>query len=161
MFVFQLDLYTRFKAAHPHVKVSFVSFRRLRPFFIMRLKDFNSCCCIYHQQMAEITIGFNNMRASKVHLVEGEQYCNCWCSGLCCNSVCGRAVAGPVSCQHLQHRYKRSSYLWEQSLCPKAAGSAWHSLACLKNECEDCGFQRLPICDRELDPENQTQMAWR
>lgn len=44
----QLKFYSRFKGAHVEVKVSFTAFRRLQPYFVKMLKDFNSCCCIYH-----------------------------------------------------------------------------------------------------------------
>jgi hypothetical protein len=157
-FLYQLDLYTCFKATQPDVKVSFISFRRLCPFFFVRLKDFNSYCCMYHQQMAEITLSFNNMQSSKVHLAEGEQHCNCWCGRLCCNSPGGRRVQGIMSCQHQLHMYKRSTHLWEQTLYPKPAGTVWHSLTCLRGLCDECGFKKLLIYDRELDPANQRQM---
>jgi hypothetical protein len=145
---------------HTEVKVCYAAFRRLRPFFVQRLRDFNSCCCKHHQEMAEITVGFNNMRSNKVHLIEGEEFCDCWCLRLCCKSSDGQPLLGPVTCQHLQHTYKRSTHLWGKTLCSKPDRSEWHSLQCLKGKCMLCGFNNLPICDRELDPENQRQMTW-
>ena len=69
----QVDFYNSFKAAHADLKVSFVSFWKLRPFFVRRLRDFNSYCCRYHQEMIEITQAFNNMHAPKFHLQDGAQ----------------------------------------------------------------------------------------
>jgi hypothetical protein len=46
-------------------------------------------------------------------------------------------------------------------LCPKIPGFDWHSLTCLKGECPNCGFWRIPICHRELDRENDSLMSWR
>lgn len=71
------------------------------------------------------------------------------------------AGEGVVSCQVSRHKYKRSSELWEQTLCPREVGSEWHSKKCLKGECATCGFQLLPLCEREVDPLNTTTMTWR
>ena len=71
------------------------------------------------------------------------------------------ASEGVVTCQASRHEYKRTSKLWEQTLCPREVGSEWHSKKCLKRECAMCGFQLLPLCEREVDPLNTTTMTWR
>lgn len=144
-----------------HLKVSFVSFRKLRPFYIRRLRDFNSCCCRYHQEMEEITMGFNNMRAGKFHLGVGVDSCSCWCPDLCCRARDGGELTGVVACQSKNHTYKRSSHLWEQCLCPRENGSQWHNLKCVKGECQNCGFKLIPLCEREVDPGNEAFLDWR
>ena len=144
-----------------HLKVSFVSFRKLRPFYIRRLRDFNSCCCRYHQEMEEITMGFNNMRAGKFHLGVGVDSCSCWCPDLCCRARDGGELTGVVACQSKNYTYKRSSHLWEQCLCPRENGSQWHNLKCVKGECQNCGFKLIPLCEREVDPGNEAFLDWR
>ena len=155
-----MDFYTRFKAANQD-PVSFVAFKRLKPFFIKRLTDFNSCCCKYHQEMQEITLGFNNMRSTKVHVQAGESSCGCFCASVCTNLGSSDAAEGRVTCQVARHKFKRSSELWEQSLCRRQEGSEWHTKACLKGDCASCGFDLIPLCEREVDPDNKTTMTWR
>jgi hypothetical protein len=157
----QLDFYTRFKDAHADLVVCFAKFRRLRPFFVKRLKDFNSCCCKYHQEMAEIVIGFNNMRAHSVHLEGGEGPCTWGCDFVCCKPIEGNVASRVVTCQAAFHTYKHSSELWEKLLCLRSLGSEWHSIRCLRGQCSDCGLHRLPICDKELDPGNNSSVEWR
>ena len=139
-----------------------MSFRRLRPFFVRRLRDFNSCCCRYHQEMAEITIGFNNMRSVKFHLDSGAISCTCGCESMCCNPVSRSGTAvGVVICQSVHHTYSRNTHLWETALCPIPSGTNWHALECIKGDCESCGFQLVPLCEMEVDPANEKELEWR
>ena len=138
-----------------------MSFRNLRPFFIRHLRDFNSCCCQYHQEMVEIMTGFNNMQAGKFHLGVGVDTCSRWCPDLCCRAQDGRTLTGVVSCESKHHTYKRCSQLWEQCLCPRPTGSEWHSMRCVKGECQRCGFHLIPLCEREVDPTNESLLEWR
>jgi hypothetical protein len=110
--------------------------------------------------MREIVIGFNNMRGTKVHLSEGE-ICDCLCDSVCLNPIDAVSMAGPVICQAKHHSFKRSSDLWEKCLCPKPVESDWHDIKCLRGECSNCGFQLLPLCNREVDAGNQSPIAWR
>ncbi|KAG0631145.1 hypothetical protein M758_1G230800 [Ceratodon purpureus] len=157
----ELDFYTRFRAANRDLSLSYTVFKRLKPFYVKRLTDFNSCCCKYHQEMQEITLGFQNMRTNKVHIEAGESGCTCGCASICTNFGESTMGEGPVTCQVSRHRYKRSSELWEQSLCPRLQGSEWHAKSCLKGECSECGFRLIPLCEREVDPENKSTMTWR
>ena len=161
VFFGQLDFYTRFKATHSEMKVSFASFRNLRAFFVRLLRDFNTCCCRYHMQMAEITIGFNNMRGGKFHFEDDSISCACGCDSVCSNILAGTETEGPVACQAKHHRYRRSTHLWEQSLCPWLPGSDWHALTCVMGECPHCGFDLIPLCEREVDPQNSKEMEWK
>jgi hypothetical protein len=52
---------------HPHVEVGFITFHKFKPYFVQKLKDFNSCCCRYHHEMLDIKVEFNNMRVLVVH----------------------------------------------------------------------------------------------
>jgi hypothetical protein len=110
--------------------------------------------------MREIIIAFNNKRGAKVHLSEGE-ICDCLCDSVCLNPVDAVSMAGLVICQAKHHSFKRSSELWEKCLCPKPVESDWHDIKCLRGECSNCGFQLLPLCNREVDAGNQSPVAWR
>lgn len=112
-------------------------------------------------EMAEIAIGFNNMRSPKYHFEGGDATCSCGCEAVCCNTGHHGEVMGVVKCQVKQHVYKRTSELWEQSLCPRPDGSDWHSLKCVRGECSRCGFHLIPLCDMEFDAGNQSQLEWR
>ena len=88
----QLSLYTRFKEENPNVEVGLRIFETLKPWYVKRLQEFNSCCCRYHVQIAELKEGFNNMRRRTLH-----QSCSCNCV------VCGaRAPKHRVGLPHLQ-----------------------------------------------------------
>ena len=156
-----MDFYTRFKVAHPTVDIGFISFHKLKPYFVRKLKDFNTCCCKYHQEMIEIKVGFNNLRAPTVHQQGLNSPCACACETICGNPIDGAGQGQGVSCQATYHTYKGCSDLWEKFLCPKVRGHEWFSLKCLTGTCVKCGVQLLPTCNRELDPENTTLVAWR
>jgi hypothetical protein len=96
-----------------------------------------------------------------VHVDEGETECSCGCPFLCCNLSEGTLAVGTIVCQSLKHTYKRATHLWERTLCPKVPGSDWHALSCIKRECPNCGFHLLPMCEKELDLENNKCFSWR
>ena len=112
-------------------------------------------------EMAEITIGFNNMRSIKFHFHDESMTCSCGCDNVCSNIMSGSEVQGAVVCQVKQHTYKRSTHLWEQSLCPRLPGSEWHDLKCVTGDCDQCGFHLIPLCEQEVDPDNTKRMEWR
>lgn len=112
-------------------------------------------------EMVEITLGFNNMRAGKFHFDDNSVFCTCGCDNVCANILPGTETQGAVSCQARHHRYRRSTHLWEQSLCARLPGSDWHALKCIMGECSECGFDLIPLCEREVDPENTKELEWR
>jgi hypothetical protein len=87
-----------------------------------KLKDFNTCCCKYHQEMIEIKVGFNNLRAPTVHQEGLNSPCACCCETICGNPINGAGQGQGVSCQATYHTYKSCSDLWEKFLCPKVNG---------------------------------------
>ena len=111
--------------------------------------------------MAEVTVGFNNMRAAKFHFDDDLMLCTCGCDNVCSSILSGCEAQGAVACQVKNHIYKRSTHLWEQSLCPRIPGTDWHDLKCISGECPRCGFDLIPICEQEADPLNTRQMEWR
>lgn len=63
----QLSLYTRFRGEHTGVEIGVRSFESLKPWFVKRMKEFNSCCCRYPVQMGELKDALNFMRRGSVH----------------------------------------------------------------------------------------------
>jgi hypothetical protein len=101
------------------------------------------------------------MRAVQFHVGVGATSCACGCEAICCNPPHGAVMLGPVTCQSANHTYKRTSALWEQSLCFKPEGVTWHNLACIQGGCNHCGVHLIPLCASELDLANQKSLAWR
>ncbi len=60
---------------HVECKVGFRAFEKLKPCYVKRLKECNTCACKYHIEMVELQHGFNNMWATsrEVHGI----ICNC------------------------------------------------------------------------------------
>ncbi len=56
------------------VQIRLQAFKKLKPWSIKRLKEFNSCCCNYDVQMAELKNGYNSM-----HIGHFNQNCMCTC----------------------------------------------------------------------------------
>ena len=154
-------LCSRFKAAYPTMDIGFISFHKLKPYFVRKLKDFNTYCCKYHQEMIEINVGFNNLRAPIVHQQDLNSPCACCYESICGNPINEAGQGQGVSCQTTYHTYKSSSSSWEKFLYPKVKGHEWFNLKCLMGNCVKCGVQLLPTCNRELDLGNTILVAWR
>ncbi len=60
--ILQLDFYTQFAKAHPNCIVGLRAFEKLKPYYVRRLKECNTCACKYHIEMVELHACFNNMR---------------------------------------------------------------------------------------------------
>ena len=125
---------------HSHMKMSLRCFEGLKPWFVRKLKDRYTCCCIAHIQMLYIKEAFNQMRQSKAGL-HGEG-CDCTCV-VCLTDKTPRKC-GAAACTH-----SSISLLIETLLCPKSNESTFHKLSCLKGECDHCGSQRLVLCPKE------------
>ena len=90
------------------------------PYFVRKLRDFNTFCCKYHQEMIEIKVGFNNMRTQAVHQQGLNSPCACSCESICGNPINGAGQGQGVSCQVGYHTYKSCSDLWEMFYVPKS-----------------------------------------
>jgi hypothetical protein len=56
----QLEVYNHFVKAHDG-KVGLRVFEKLKPYYVHKLKERNTCACKYHVEIAEIQKEFNNM----------------------------------------------------------------------------------------------------
>ena len=93
------------------MKCSLTSFNKLKPWWVRRLKNWNTCCYKYQQELSDLKVGINELRADPqgVHL-----NCSCAC-GMVCNS-------GPQllrSCSGNVVVYGSLSSLWESILYAK------------------------------------------
>jgi len=48
----QLDFYTQFLKEHPNCQIGLQPFEKFKPYYMMRLKEWNTCACKYHIEMA-------------------------------------------------------------------------------------------------------------
>lgn len=116
----------------------------MKPFFVRKLKDRYSCCCIEHVQMLFFKDAFNQMRQSKsgLHLS-----CNCRCD-ICLPAPCH------AHCVASHAAYSSVSEIWESFLCKKAESSMFHDLSCLLGECATCLSRGARTCPKEISDNN-------
>jgi hypothetical protein len=95
--IVQTSFYLRFKAKNPHAVIGERLFAALKPFFVKRLSERNTCCCIYHVELNELLLALNKMRAA----------------GKVCNHGDGAGYAIGTS------TYKGLTELWQGIVCPK------------------------------------------
>jgi hypothetical protein len=91
----------------------------LKPWFVQRLKEFNTCCYQYHIELRELKDGFNNIR-----LCGPDEVCICEC-----NEVCN-----PLIFTHDQHQ--TPSCLSNESIL-KGVIDFWQKIVCAKLEFQE------------------------
>ena len=77
----QVELYKRFCEEHLEVRISLRCFEGLKPYFVRKLRDRYTCCCIYHVQMIFLKEAMNTLRQRKLefmvlHVIVGV-HCAC------------------------------------------------------------------------------------
>lgn len=149
----QLEFYSSFKAKNPHIDCGLTSFETLKPWWVKRLKIWNTCCCRYHQEMMELLIALDILRSDK----EGVHFhCECICDMVCGVNFNNRSFR--MCAAHLKV-YQRLTNLWESILCKKDDMCMWHKRDCLMGNCADCGIELLRVCPLELASEKK--MKWK
>ena len=135
------------------------AFELLKPFYVRRLKERNTCACRYHCEIAELRIGWNNMRTT-MKGIHG-RHCGCQCE------VCQKPAAGVASCPvdpaiachaELTH-FTGITDLWHSVLCP-VEEDGWHNPKCIRGKCRACGVDMLQLCPREEDHSIDLQVQW-
>lgn len=156
----QLEFFTTSRTSNPEAAVMISSFHRLKPWFVYRLKEWNTCTCRYHTELGELLIGFNNMRTVGKG-VHGQ--CQCLCEEVCQRNSIQPCEEGhsylPQHCGAHLHRFERMSSLWTTILCPQPMWSKWFKRECLMGECNLCGIKNLQFCRRELTTDRTVK--WR
>ena len=124
------------------------SFEALKPWFVRRMKEFNSCCCRAHVQMMELKEGLNSMRRGTVH-----KNCECQCE------VC-RPVPGGLLCMAAHSTFPGVTALCTSVLCPKSDDEEHHKLGCIRGSCANCGVSTLKLCPQELSESSDALVSW-
>jgi len=152
-FFAQLDFFTRFKQKNPDIKIMLTAFSNLKPYFVKRLTEWNTCVCWKHSEMEELSVGINAMRAigQGIH-----NDCECMCE-ICRPPGTPNDVTG---CQAFSCKYNRISDLWCSILCAKPEYSEFHRRECLLGACLNCGAHKLKVCPREV-VETNLLVQWR
>jgi len=57
-----MELYLQFQVVNPRIIVGMGTFDFFQPYFVKKLKEQNVCCYLYHVEMEELRVAFNNMR---------------------------------------------------------------------------------------------------
>lgn len=155
---FQLEFFTRFKVAHPRCKIGLRAFENLKPYYVRRLTERNTCACKYHAEMVELRLGFNNMRTAcrGVHRIG----CICFCD-VCHGSKHTIDIRDENSTCHASlTQFSGLTDLWYSVLCP-AEDDGWHKPSCLTSKCNECGLDQLLTCPLEEDKSNALTMQWK
>jgi hypothetical protein len=95
-FVWQTSFFLRFKEAHLECNVRHRAFERLKPWWVRKLKERNTYCCIYHVEMDMMKVGLSNLR-DKVK----SMHAGCTCEYIVCLANVGGA------CHAHEHIFKR------------------------------------------------------
>ena len=144
----QLEFYTAFKTKNVDLVRSLTSFDKLKPWWVKRLRMWNTCCCRYHQELTELMIALDIMRTDRQGI---HSHCQCDCVMLCGGLGCTEDL-GSMCKAHLEV-YERLTNLWTSILCQKEELSMWHKRDCLIGKCVDCGIHLLRICPQEMTSE--------
>ena len=154
----QLEFHARFREANEQSQVGLRAFELLKPYYVRRLKERNTCACGYHCEMAELRTGWNNMRTATKG-IHG-RHCDCTCE-VCMSpapSESGTSDQGSRCHADLTH-FTGLTDMWHSVLCPVEA-DGWHSPKCIKGTCDICGVDMLQLCPRELDAESPLMVQW-
>ena len=139
----------KFKDSHPQLQVGQRSFEKLKPWFVRKLKDRNTCC-VYHIQLMYFLNAFNIM-CSKAFVFHGNS-CTCECN--VCNSS---MVLG--KCTTSEHTFKGITKLWESCVCPKGENDMFHKFKCLMGQCKDCGVRKFCLCPCKQEEATKTVLV--
>jgi hypothetical protein len=69
-----------FKEKHPNVQVMLSKFESLKPWFVRKLHEWNTCYYWYHIEISKLKEGLNGIK-SQAKGVHGQ--CNCSCTKIC------------------------------------------------------------------------------
>ena len=145
----QTDFFMNFKEQHPSLDIGFRAFQGLKPFFVRKLKERNTCCCVYHTRIDLMHLAVNSLRIG-TKSIHGDA---CDCSCMICRPN------KEEKCSAYAATFSSVSELWRSAVCPKEESAEWHRLACLMRTCKQC--PKPLFCPRELDVANQELVKWK
>ncbi|MCO5599945.1 hypothetical protein L7F22_054052 [Adiantum nelumboides] len=73
----EAELFMNFKEQHPSIDIGFHAFQSLKPFFVRKLKERNTCCCVYHTRIDLMRLAINSLRID-TKSIHGDA-CDCLC----------------------------------------------------------------------------------
>jgi hypothetical protein len=129
-------------------------FQHMKPWFIKRLKKWNTCTCRYHTELNELKIGLDTMQVvgKDVH-----SHCVCKCENICKHEL--NTTSSELCCTaHLQIP-KTLTSLWSLILCSKEKIIEFHKKECIMGDYLRCGIQLLKVCPKELVNHKKTQWS--
>lgn len=130
----------------------FRSFGNMRPFFVIKCKERNVCCCRYHVEVLFLLEALNAFRdpCTGAHVLF---QCSCECV------VCGFHNGG--HCKAGETRFSGVTALWESLLCPKAEDAEFHRPECLLGSCRRCGVSFFKVCPQERVDVPDMNIKWK
>lgn len=138
----------------------------VEPFYVRRLKDWNTCACLQHVGMLELVGVMNNMRTSTKGLHGRGCVCNC---DVCSNNFTSHCATDCTIFVGL-------ICMWASILCHvpnvgretcdddsigKEESPKFHSLCYSKGECEQCGILNIITFPMEDDWGFVLKMEWK
>ncbi len=80
-----IEFFLQFKETNLMAIIEEQKFESLRPFYVKKMKERRTCCCIYNVEIDQLQFSLNNMRGtSELH---GIKKCNCTCPYACLRNV--------------------------------------------------------------------------
>jgi hypothetical protein len=113
MICLQISFFLKFKVEHPSIKVGQRTFENLKPYFVKKLWECNTCCK-YHIEVVEFCVSCNNMR---VVGKGNHDHIGCQCD--CKHIYQHEGEGGEGECQTSSKLYPSITKLWEEVVCPK------------------------------------------
>ena len=138
----QTELFIQFQRAHTDIIIQQRSFEKLKPYFVRKLKDRNTCCCIQHVQISFLRDAVHQIRQTTTKFHGRSCFCTC--------KICNADVDASVGCVATTLLKSSITKTWENVLCAKAEKDAFHALPCLMGTCNKCSAEKLECCPREL-----------
>ncbi len=149
--VWQLELFRVFKLKNLSFPMMLRVFEGLKPWFVKRLKEWNTRTCRYHTKLNELKLGLSSMRATRKEVHSG---CNCSCETICKHEL--NVVLGKLYCTIYLQVYKTMTFLWSLILCAKDETVEFHKKRCIMGDYLRCMIESLNICPHELTTERHT-----
>ena len=139
----QVELYLRFKRKYAAIQILQRCFESMKPFFVQKLRDRYTCCCIVHVQMIFLKEAVNHLWSQSFDL-----------HGSCCMCSCPICLHHDWVVNHgclaSKNTIKSTSSLLECILCPLLPEHSFHSYQCLMGTCNACGLGKIQIYPREI-----------
>ncbi|MCO5606921.1 hypothetical protein L7F22_061112 [Adiantum nelumboides] len=145
----QAKFFMNFKEQHPSIDIGFRAFQSLKPFFVRKLKERNTCCCVYHTRIDLVRLAINSLRID-TKSIHGDA-CDCLCM------IC--RPNEEEKCSAYAATFSSMSKLWRSTVCPKEESTEWHKIACLVRTCKQ--YSKPLFCPQELDVANQELVKWK